>query len=60
MFLTIRGITSLANDYALPTCLSMLNIFHPVRRFFFVFIREIKFEIIYGFSTIQLPIDSNH
>lgn len=30
MFLTVRGITSLASDYTLPTCLGLLNIFHPV------------------------------
>jgi hypothetical protein len=30
MFLTVRGITSLAPDYTLPTCLGLLNIFHPV------------------------------
>lgn len=30
MFLTVRGVTSLAPDYTLPTCLGLLNIFHPV------------------------------
>ncbi|CAF1367653.1 unnamed protein product [Adineta steineri] len=29
MFLTVRGITSLASDYVLPTCKGLLNIFHP-------------------------------
>ncbi|CAF1055949.1 unnamed protein product [Adineta ricciae] len=29
MFLTVRGVTSLASDYALPTCKGLLNIFHP-------------------------------
>jgi hypothetical protein len=30
MFLTVRGVTSLASDYTLPTCLGLFNIFHPV------------------------------
>ncbi|KAF6025071.1 hypothetical protein EB796_016615 [Bugula neritina] len=29
MFLTIRGVESLSRDFHLPTCESMLNIFHP-------------------------------
>ncbi|CAF1147359.1 unnamed protein product [Rotaria sp. Silwood1] len=29
MFLTVRGITSLASDYTFPTCKGLLNIFHP-------------------------------
>ena len=31
MFLTVRGITSIAADFTLPTCKGLLNIFHPVR-----------------------------
>ena len=30
MFLTVRGVTSLAPNYTLPTCVGLLNIFHPV------------------------------
>ncbi|CAF3993390.1 unnamed protein product [Rotaria sordida] len=29
IFLTARGITSLASDYTFPTCKGLLNIFHP-------------------------------
>jgi len=29
MFLTVRGVRSLAVDYELPTCRGLLNIFHP-------------------------------
>ncbi|CAF2628973.1 unnamed protein product [Rotaria sp. Silwood2] len=29
MFLTVRGIKSLASDYTFPTCKGLLNIFHP-------------------------------
>jgi len=29
MFLTIRGVTILSEDFALPTCLGFYNIFHP-------------------------------
>ncbi|CAF1049147.1 unnamed protein product, partial [Didymodactylos carnosus] len=29
MFLTVRGINSLAQDYELPTCKGLFNIFHP-------------------------------
>jgi hypothetical protein len=30
MFLTVRGVTSIASDFTLPTCKGLLNIFHPV------------------------------
>lgn len=29
MFLTIRGVTSIASDFTLPTCKGLLHIFHP-------------------------------
>lgn len=32
MFLTVRGVRSLAVDYELPTCRGLLNIFHPVKQ----------------------------
>ena len=30
MFLTVRGIDELGEDFALPTCPGFLNVFHPV------------------------------
>ena len=37
MFLTIRGVGRVGENYRLPTCPFMFNVFHPVSPYVFLF-----------------------
>ena len=38
MFLTVRGVENLGEDFQLPTCAGFFNIFHPVSAACFLYI----------------------